>query len=222
MKILFCHIPKAAGTSVGVHIAKQFPPNQVYAVDQISNTVSDLVRDMHSVVDRVSLIAGHIPLAQIEPILDRFDLIVAVVRHPIDRLLSMHKFMKMMGYIDSSIPFEEFFRTTYSGNIHTRNEQCGYIGHENVFQSVLTRMDQIPSLRLFTIEQMEERLPTVLEEFNLSAAGMERLNVSQNSTVRWGDLPRSLHREIYGWFDGDVLLYDYLSETQTVGARKVA
>lgn len=221
MKVLFCHIPKSAGTSVGVHIAKQFADDQLYAVDQVSNTLSDFVQDRHEIVERFSLIAGHVPLGQIEDILPRFDLILAVVRHPIERLISMYKFMRMMRYVDQDIPFEKFFREVFSGNIATRNEQCGYIGRSNLFKAVVDRIASLQSLRVLAVENLD-RLDDVLKPFGLTGLGIETLNVSKKEDIDWNGFDRAFHAEVYQWFDGDMLLHDYLTRSPAIGPGKVS
>lgn len=221
VKILFCHIPKNAGTAITSLIQPHFPTWQVWAPHWSELVFNQFMADKSGIIDNNSFIAGHIPLEQIEGFLPRFDHIFAVVRHPADRALSMYEFMKITGAIPEGMDLDEFFHTYFAGNIATRNQQCGYLGKENTFHSVADRLSDLPSLKVFTMEQLGH-LDAVLHDIGFRQdEGLTKINVTEGRSLKWDQVDKKLQREIYQWFDGDVTLYDYLTNSPAFGPREI-
>jgi hypothetical protein len=208
MKILFCHIPKNSGTSIIRHIESQIGDGQTYVADYDRHSPADLIKNRHEIIEAHSFIAGHVPLSEMEDVVDRFDLIFAVVRPPLDRLLSLHRFFVLQGIIESTRGLEDFFYNDYRANIATRNDQCSYLGYFNTFQSVLDRLSKTPNLKLISSERIND-LHFLVQPFGLSAKNLPFLNQSGEAR-QWDKISPEFHHDVFNWLDDDYLLNDFI------------
>jgi len=208
-KVLFCHIPKNAGTSIAAHLVSQFSWPEIFGLDGQKLLLEHLVEHRKGVVETHNFVSGHIPLSSIEDVLDQFDLILAIVRPPLERLISHHRYFIQEGQVSGDISLEEFLDTIYVCNPSTRNAQCGFIGKENRFLSVRERLASTPSLRIVPYHALE-RLNAVAAEFDLKPFHIPRLNVTRVKADPWAGLTPAFYSRVFDWFSEDFLLYDYV------------
>ncbi|HEX3862952.1 MAG TPA: sulfotransferase family 2 domain-containing protein [Stellaceae bacterium] len=208
-KVMFCHIPKNAGTSIAAHLVGQFSWPEIFGLDGQKLLLKHLIEHQKGVVQTHSFVSGHIPLSCIEDVLDQFDLIIAIVRPPLERLISHYQYFIQEGHVRDEISLEEFLDTSYVANPSTRNAQCGYLGKDNRFLSVKERLASTPSLRLVPYHALD-RLDAVAEEFDLKPFHLSRLNVSRVKVDPWASLTPALYNKVFDWFSEDFLMYDYI------------
>jgi alginate O-acetyltransferase complex protein AlgJ len=208
-KVLFCHIPKNAGTSIAAHLVSQYQWSEIFGLDGRRVLLQHLIQNQRAVAETHKLISGHIPLSRIEEILDSFDLILAIIRPPMERLISQHQYWVKQSYVRPDITLEEFFAEVYAGNAATRNEQCGFIGYKNDFQSAVAREKATTSLRLIPYHALD-RLNKVATEFHLPPFTIKRLNASKARANPWLQIDTPFYKKVFDWFADDFLLYDYV------------
>jgi hypothetical protein len=208
MKLLFCHIPKNAGTSLAVHLSSQFPPGETFGIDNKRLFVEDLLADRYNIISNHSFVSGHISLELIRDAIPLFDAVVAIVRPPAERLASMFAYKRRTDERWSGTDLPTFLSEYYCENVATRNEQCSYIGRINTFESCLEVVENTPNLHIVHSYNMH-KLSSVLSPYGLSVDGLPSLNRS-NEVSSDAVFDTKVYRDAFDWFDGDFALSDYI------------
>jgi hypothetical protein len=216
MKILFCHIPKNAGTSISSYLLNYFGEASTFGV--FGDTVKGFYTYTDNIINRYDFISGHIPLSTIESHVDSFDVIFCVVRNPLSRFISMSNYVTRTQneYSHLAGDFEGFFQHYYLSNGPTRNEQCGYIGFCNTFASVIDRLNKSKKLIILRHEHLEADFAKFCSQVGIPFTGLPSLNLSAAALAdRQAEFINvisgsELHGQLFNWFKDDFLLYDYL------------
>jgi hypothetical protein len=213
MKILFVHIPRNGGTFVAANIAKNIGYEHAFGVDLENITLAhfDLYQD--NIIRDYRFISGHIPMSILQNHIGEFDLILAVIRSPLQRAISYYSYVaKPQPEANSAVDiFENFLRVNYFDNINTRNEQCGYIGTKNLFSSVTDVLAEYPALRLLRFWKLEEDLKVVMQEFGMEFHADAYRNESAATLRHQRELiTMDVYKEFRDWFSDDYLLFEML------------
>lgn len=215
-RVWHVHIPKTAGTSFArafedagwavVNVIDLADPT--YRIADLARTVS-LAR-----LRRGVLVTGHQALGTIAPLMLPFDVCLAFLRHPLDRVRSFFNYMTMR--LEQDPAYEEsdtrdfvargfdptsFERTYLGSRILTHNEQCGHLAREATAGAALAAARRA-GCRLLDHRDVD----TVLGEL-LNVADPPRHNVSRPVLDR-DAIPAALARRILDDNAEDLALYD--------------
>jgi hypothetical protein len=204
MRILVLHIPKTGGTAIAEYFRKIYGDN-VFGVSHTPEIRESFELYKTEILNHYSFIQGHIPLASIKDHISNFDFIISVVRDPVSRLLSHFNYIKGNN-------FSEFLFDNYLNNIATRNEQCGYVGLNNTFSSVLYSLKNHPNLVLFNYNRLEQEFKKFCVKNNLGDGVLPRANVTKFQTMSFESLSNNRKDidDICSWFSDDIMLHSYL------------
>ncbi len=208
-KFLFCHIPKNAGTSLVTALIDNFQWSEIFGLDNRKLFLKDLVDNQTDIIATHSLISGHIPLKVLEENLHQFDLIIAIVRPPMERFLSHYFFWKKQNYVPSEMSIDDFLEVVFRSNADTRNEQCGFLGKINTFESVIERMNTCPALRIIPYHNLAS-IHGLADEFGLPRFAIPKINASEANETRWDLVSSKLYESVFEWFSDDFRLSDFL------------
>jgi hypothetical protein len=214
MKVLFLHIPRTGGTFLSSNLAINFGYDKIFSVDRANITIDHFKEYDSNIIANYDCVVGHIPFALVEKFASQFDLILSCVRSPLPRLFSHYFYQsdENGNLSDDFHQFVDFFRSNYSFAVESRNEQCGYIGRINRFQSALQTLADYPNFRILRTERIIADAAAVFAEFGLVLSYREPLNASVGDADKLFRAMRpDVYEEIFKWLDDDYLLYEYIS-----------
>ncbi len=234
MKILFAHIPKNAGTAIATVFLKALGSEEVFNFENGPQS-DDFQIHRNRIIDRYSFITGHVPVSLYGDALSRFDVIICVIRNPLDRFWSVFRFL---GNAPGSavLSADEFLERFYLSNPATRNEQIGYFAEENRYRSAVERVCGDRRVFVLRFEKLQEDLAMLLATIDLPGAlgelrgrrwfrpwkvpNLERINVTKASASLWEWLNADRYAKCHHWFEEDFLFYEF-ARRNLVGGRPV-
>jgi hypothetical protein len=243
-RFFFVHVQKAAGTSLFARLRRVFSSGQVYPDDSDvahANAVAFDERHRHlprlgptllvSLLleryrvrhDEIRLVAGHFPLRTTELLGDEFRT-VTVLRHPVERTLSMLRHQRDRNVADRERALEEIYEdpVRFHGLIHNHMVKMFSLTPAEILagDGVMARIDEFTPARL---DDAKQRLAAV-DVIGL-ADDLETLCHELTAAFEW-DLGQAVHanrtrpmpvseafrRRIEADNAADVELYEYALE----------
>jgi hypothetical protein len=214
---MFIHIPRSGGTFLSRTLAEGLGYDKSFSVDLENISLEHFVEHQRAIVSSYKLVTGHVPFHFIAGQARTFDMIFSVVRSPLDRAISMFGYKNSdIGHLDDTEltqAFQAFVSAYYFGNIATRNEQCGYLGFDNTFGSVvsvlkehswfvLSHFDTLLATTRALLTHLS--LPPVLAEDH-NESGLDKRRIIPN-------LDTDFYAAFLSWFDGDYMLDNFVTK----------
>jgi hypothetical protein len=127
--LIFVHIPKTAGTTLGRILERQFPRDQIYTFDHNEQRQIDRLKILSTEEkDQIRCVKGHVPFG-LHEWFSQTPRYVTVLRHPIERAVSGYYFSQSIGnenpflgaYIKKSLrEYMDFLSERNEVNLQTR------------------------------------------------------------------------------------------------------
>jgi hypothetical protein len=212
-KIFFSHIPKNCGSSIEEYFLDLLGSQSVFGVGLEGSAVrNNFYEYRFNILRDYNLIAGHLPISRIEDSLDYFDLILAVIRDPFARFISMANYVTSTQVEYSGITnLADFGNRFYFSNVSTRNEQCGYIGKINTFSSANEMIINRKNLVVIRHESVDRDFEIICKKLELGSGLLSKLNVTnyKKALFQIEDLysDTELLQKFCSWFADDIVLY---------------
>jgi hypothetical protein len=137
--LVFLHVPKTGGTTLGVIAARHFPQEATYKIDGLNRGLDDVANELRQRVEQSGrspqFIHGHFPFGLHELLPQTVDY-VTLIRDPVDRIVSVYNFAKRrpewQQYYeinDHKLSLHDFVMGDLSSEFH--NQQSKMLGGGN-------------------------------------------------------------------------------------------
>lgn len=219
-KIIFVHVPKCGGTSLSQMLRAKYPFTHYVIRDEESSRVFDagsrgrwMEFKMHMLAyyaeREFNFIKGHVPVSR--EIIDRYSgryKFITVLRHPVDRIISMYYFDARCN----KLPFSEFLKSE-RGRIESRilSHFFGELSWEDLCDGAAAPQRAIDNLKRFSVVGVLEN-PQELSKQCRDALGFDvplpRRNVGENRKSVGKEISDSDREDVYKACAEDILIYE--------------
>lgn len=196
--LVFLHIPKTAGTSLIELLARNFDAGDVCRITDIHRTLSEITADVEvAVAEGKRLICGHFPYAAIAPL--RHEVTpFTVLRHPIDRIVSLYKFWRVQDpdraggpaarfacALARNLDFDRFLASDHPLIVSaTRDEMCKSLAAPNTANTIADRLGSasanLAAMSFGLVEDMPRTLRLLSQRLRINLLDDVRLNTTQH------------------------------------------
>ncbi len=224
--ILFLHLPKTAGTTVGYFLDRQFRPEQVFTSYR-ADPWCEFTRLSPGTRDRLRVVMGHLEFG-VHEWFDRPSSYVTLLRHPVDRLVSYYYYARRhpTQYLHPFLmqrSLEEFATSAVSVELDNAQVRC-LSGRVTAPFGSVTRADLHQAknnLRShFAVVGVQENVKGFLDQlcrrFGLCRLRTPRLNVTPNRPAL-ANVPQRVSDAMLERNDLDLELYRFVKETWASG-----
>lgn len=213
-KLLFVHIPKTAGLSLHYELKNVFDTDH-----SIRFGNHDSVQDFRTLpkdeIKSYRYITGHIPLKEFRDKGIDYP-VITIIRDPIDRLLSMYKYLLASDHPDhKNLKFtniEDFIK--HVKQIKESNIQCKFIGGDeaclNTLKKIKTEKIYIVPLIYFDdmIKSLSEILPQPIKNIKVNQS-------SNNKLEKNIETKKLIQTQLKSYIEQDYELYEIVSREYT-------
>ena len=209
-KILFIHIPKTGGLSLNSQLIDYF--SKEYSARFGDNKSKEKFKDMSiKELEQYNYITGHFPLNKFRAKGIMYPAL-AIIRNPIDRLLSMYNYLNQSDHPDhKKLKFEKIdnFIDYIAKNEDYDNIQCRYIGRDREHSASISVMknDVIYVVPLSYFDDMSETLGKLLS----TSIQNIQINKSEKST-KFKEDRLAIESDLQTYWEEDMKLYEFVQE----------
>ena len=208
---IFLHIPKTGGTTLNSIFTRQYTVKEFHNHDLFDRKVipfSELNEDQKR---RINAISGH-HFYGVHEFFNKPYLYFTMLRHPVDRVLSLYYYLKENNYPGyewmKEMTLEEFIEATPEAHNNQTTLLCGYLTNPNVelAKERLKSFDMVGITELF-----DESLFLLKKTFKWRDIDYRKVNITK-FRLKKEEVPEETIRLIEKYNEMDMQVYLYAKE----------
>lgn len=208
---IFLHIPKTGGSTLNSIFTRQYTEKEFHNHDYFDQKVIPLSELNEGHKKRINAVSGH-HFFGVHEFFDKPYHYFTMLRHPVDRVLSLYYFLKEKNYPGyewmKDMTLEEFIETSPEANNNQTTLLCGY----QTTPDVILAKERIDSFDMVGItEFFDESLYLLRKNFNWRDIHYKRVNITK-SRLSKDDVPDATIKLIEKYNAMDIAVYNYGKE----------